>query len=245
MRLRELSLSGFKFPLKSDSAASSPTTSTGIASAPVSASTNGPAGSVYQPAEDIPLESESTKTEAQPTVDAIVAETVSTEPAAIEAPTTPTVMVTPPAESTETLPTHDSHGDHDHPEPHRASTIDEAIAEFNSAVGKPADDEHPKADEGVPEATSRSIDPVLTPVEEILKESEETKSPIAEAEQVKEDADAEVENEVTEEGDDDASPVSTVDDHAPKAESRKVAEVVQADEVEEEGDKTMDEIDLT
>lgn len=147
--------SGFKFPLKTDSPAQSPTTATSAGSAPASAGpTDGPTRSSLQdepPKPDGPIESDVPGPIAVSSPPA----GVSAEPETVLSPVTPVVTVTPPAESTEHLPLQD-----DTEDPRRASTIDQAIAEFNEAVGKPKDQE------ASVEETS-GVTGAITPVEEI------------------------------------------------------------------------------
>ena len=149
--------SGFKFPLKLDSPLSSPTTS-----APGTAAT---AGTIeYTPhtagPSEVPTSSEPSSTEEQKEREAepvVVAErdTVST-------PTTPIVTITPPPETTsfeeDTVKTV--------PEA-QASTIDQAVAEFQEVVNKPepvyAEPEHE------PEAEAAAMghaEPALSPIAE-------------------------------------------------------------------------------
>jgi hypothetical protein len=113
-----------------------------------------------QPIEEIAREPETTQTTAQPAVDAVVADAVTAEPTAIEAPTTPTVTITPPAEHVDQLPASDAP---------KASTIDEAISNFHEAVGH-ADANDQDASEAV--EVPKTIEPALTPVEEIMNGTE-------------------------------------------------------------------------
>jgi len=69
--------------------------------------------------------------------DPAISPVVTSEPATIERPITPVVTVTPPAESAETVASLQDTNDH------KASTIDEAIANFNEAVGKPELEDEP------------------------------------------------------------------------------------------------------
>lgn len=237
--------------MKTDSAASSPTTSTGPHSAPVSATVAGPSGSVHQTQEDVSALSEKAPTEPDPAVNAVVAETVSAEPGVMDMPPTPTVTVTPPAESTETLPL---------PDESKASTIDEAVAEFNVAVGKEPENESTEMSnpETQVDAPSQIIEPVLTPVQEILKEAEEAQestepsTPVIDEDTTANNSTADPSREPT------PSPAQESTDvtDAPKKKKnkkkskkgKKVANDAAEAEVEAEGqpdNQGMDEIDLT
>ena len=120
----------FKFPLKSDSASNSPTSTTGFSSVPVSASSDAPQVHADSVQSD---EASDGKAEVGGSGTA-PGKTVTEEPETIERPVTPIVTITPPAESTEQVPSSV------HPDPHpHATTIDEAIAEFDKAVGKEKD----------------------------------------------------------------------------------------------------------
>jgi hypothetical protein len=147
--------SGFKFPLKTDLPAQSPTAATTVGAASAS-------GVATDSAVRSNLPDEAPASVGSATVDESGAiqlreppAPVSEEPDTTVSPVTPIVTVTPPAESTEHLPLQA-----DAEEPHRASTIDQAIAKFNEAVGKPKDEE-----ESANEATGAMG--AITPVEEI------------------------------------------------------------------------------
>lgn len=97
----------------------------------------------------------------------ITVSSVVAEPASIGTPSPPIVTVTPPSETKETVPEHESS---------HASTIDEAIAEFNEAVGKPKEEE---------KAEDSTIVPALTPIEEIMAETPNAEEGLEEASVVK------------------------------------------------------------
>ena len=98
---------------------------------------------------------------------------VTSEPATIETPVTPIVTVTPPSESIATFASQpDTNG-------HKASTIDEAIAEFKDAVSKPETDD--EVQEPVPLSAVEAD--AVAPEVEVLQAPEESNQVAAKADQ--------------------------------------------------------------